>query len=148
MRLLIQRVSKAKVSVEGQTVGEIGNGLLIFLGIGEGDTETDCKEMASKAARLRIFEDENAKMNLDLSQVGGCALIISQFTLYADTHKGNRPNFLGAAKPEMAKMLYERFISEMKAILGDNRVAEGVFGSMMDIELVNKGPVTIWVDCC
>jgi D-tyrosyl-tRNA(Tyr) deacylase len=148
MRLLIQRVSQAKVNVEEKTIGEIGNGLLIFLGIGEGDTEETCKEMADKAARLRIFEDESCKMNLDVNHVSGSVLVVSQFTLYGDTRKGNRPNFTSAAKPEEAKRLYECFIEEIKAILGENRVAEGLFGAMMKVELINDGPVTIWVESC
>jgi D-tyrosyl-tRNA(Tyr) deacylase len=148
MRLLIQRVSQAKVMVSGKTTGQIGNGLLIFLGVGESDTEEICKEMAGKVSRLRIFEDENRKMNLDINQVSGSVLIISQFTLYGDTRKGNRPNFTQAAKPEEAKNLYERFITEIKAILGINRVFEGVFGAMMQVELINDGPVTIWIESC
>jgi D-tyrosyl-tRNA(Tyr) deacylase len=148
LRLLIQRVSQAKVTVDGKTVGQIGEGLLIFVGIGEGDTEYDCSEMAEKAVRMRIFEDENGKMNLDLLQIGASALIISQFTLYADTRKGNRPSFTEAAKPEAAKRLYEQFIIEMRVHLGNEKVAEGIFGAMMDVELINKGPVTIWASSC
>src|SRR5438105_6144541 len=128
MRLLIQRVSKASVTVEGATVGEIRKGLLVFLGIGQDDTEAICKEMAEKTARLRIFEDENGKMNLDIDQISGSALVISQFTLYGDASKGNRPNFTAAAKPEAAKKLYECFLRELRALLGEPRVAEGVFG--------------------
>ena len=122
--------------------------MLIFLGVGESDTEAICKAMAGKAARLRIFEDMNGKMNLDVNQVSGSALVISQFTLYGDASKGNRPNFTGAAKPEIAKKLYEYFILELKALLGENRVAEGLFGAMMKVELINDGPVTIWLDSC
>jgi D-tyrosyl-tRNA(Tyr) deacylase len=148
MRLLIQRVTKASVSVDEKTVGEIDPGLLIFLGVGTDDTENICKEMATKAARLRIFEDENGKMNLDVNQISGSALVISQFTLYGDANKGNRPNFMNAAKPDLAKKLYEQFIAELKAILGENKVAEGIFGAMMEVELINNGPVTIWLDSC
>ena len=104
--------------------------------------------MAGKGARLRIFEDENGKMNLDVNQVSGSVLVISQFTLYGDTRKGNRPNFTAAAKPEDAKRLYEKFIYDLKQILGENKVAEGIFGAMMEVELINDGPVTIWVDSC
>src|SRR5437867_2289535 len=107
MRLLIQRVSKASVTVEGAIVGEISKGLLVFLGIGHDDTEATCTEMAGKIARLRIFEDDEGKMNLDVNQISGNALLISQFTLYGDASKGNRPNFIAAAKPEAAKKLYE-----------------------------------------
>ena len=148
MRLLIQRVSKAKVTVGGNISGEIGKGLLVFLGIGEEDTDAICAEMAGKTSRLRIFEDENGKMNLDVDQVSGSVLVISQFTLFADTRKGNRPNFTSAAKPEKAIKLYEKFISDLKQLLGENRVSEGVFGAMMEVELINDGPVTIWVDSC
>ena len=148
MRLLIQRVSKAKVTVEGEITGEISKGLLVFLGVAEEDTEAICIEMAEKTARMRIFEDENGKMNLDIDQVSGSILVVSQFTLFADTRKGNRPNFTSAAKPEKAKKLYEKFIVDLKQLLGENRVAEGVFGAMMEVELINDGPVTIWVDSC
>jgi len=148
MRLLIQRVSRAKVTVEGETVGEIGPGLLIFLGVGEGDTEETCLEMAEKASKLRIFEDEAEKMNLDVTSVTGSVLVISQFTLYADTRRGNRPSFTGATKPEIAKKLYEKFVQNMRALIGETRVSEGVFGAMMDVELINDGPVTIWIDSC
>src|SRR5438045_8400188 len=127
MRLLIQRVTRAKVTVEGKSVGEIGNGLLIFLGVGEGDTEAVCSEMAEKAFRLRIFEDEKGKMNHDVTFGGGSVLVISQFTLYADTANGNRPSFTEAAAPENAKKLYEYFIRKMKELLGENRVSEGIF---------------------
>ncbi len=148
MRLLIQRVRYATVTIKGNIAGKIGPGLLIFLGIGEGDTDEICAEMAEKASRLRIFEDETGKMNLDVSSVLGSVLIVSQFTLYADTRKGNRPSFTEAAKPEAAERLYQNFIRRMKELLGENKVAEGVFGAMMDVELLNDGPVTIWVDSC
>jgi D-tyrosyl-tRNA(Tyr) deacylase len=146
MRLLIQRVTYAKVTVEGKTAGEIGPGMLVFLGVGEGDTDEICAEMARKATHLRIFEDENKKMNFDVTLGFKSVLVISQFTLYADTRKGNRPSFTSAAKPEEAKRLYEKFISELKALIGEEKVAEGVFGAMMKIELLNDGPVTIWVE--
>ena len=148
MRLLIQRVSRAKVIVDANIVGEISKGLLVFIGIGEEDTEAICSDMAGKTARMRIFEDENGKMNLEIDQISGSILVVSQFTLFADTHKGNRPNFTSAAKPEKAKKLYEKFIADLKQLLGENRVAEGVFGAMMEVELINDGPVTIWVDSC
>lgn len=148
MRLLIQRVTHAKVTVAGDTAGEIGRGLLIFLGVGEGDTDEICSEMAGKASRLRIFDDENGKMNLDVSQINGEILVVSQFTLYGDTRKGNRPSYIAAAKPEEAKRLYEKFILDFKGILGENKVSKGVFGAMMEVELINSGPVTIWVESC
>jgi D-tyrosyl-tRNA(Tyr) deacylase len=148
MRLLIQRVSRASVRVEGKIVGVIDKGLLIFLGIGENDSEADAKEMAGKASRLRIFEDQNGKMNLDLNGISGKILVVSQFTLYGDTRKGNRPNFTSAAKPQLAQELYTFFVSELKSLLGENRINEGVFGAMMEVELINDGPVTIWLDSC
>jgi len=148
MRLLIQRVSKAKVTVNSQVSGEIGRGLVILLGVGKGDSEQDCSKMAEKVVKMRIFDDKNGKMNLDVLQVSGSILIVSQFTLYADTRKGNRPSFISAAKPEEAKRLYEIFIDEVKGFFGENKVATGVFGAMMDVELINDGPVTIWVDSC
>ena len=146
MRLMIQRVSRASVTVAGETVGSIGPGLLVFLGVGTEDNEVICDEFAAKVTRLRIFEDEAGKMNLDVQQTGGSILVVSQFTLYGDTRKGNRPNFTAAAKPELAERLYRRFIRQLGHILGEHRVAEGQFGAMMDVELVNDGPVTIWVD--
>ena len=148
MRLLIQRVSRAKVTVDHKVTGEIGAGLLVFLGIGEDDTDEICSEMVKKASHLRIFEDEQKKMNQDVASVSGSVLVVSQFTLYADTQRGNRPSFTKAAKPEFAMGLYNKFIYEMKQILGENRVAEGFFGAMMEVELINDGPVTIWVDSC
>ena len=146
MRALIQRVSRAKVSIEGKVVGEIGTGLLIFVGIGQADSESECTKMAEKISKMRIFEDSDGKMNMDVIQRGACALIVSQFTLYADTRKGNRPSFVAAARPEEAIRLYRYFVDQIKSILGENKVAEGVFGAMMDVELINEGPVTIWVD--
>ncbi|MEI8134456.1 MAG: D-aminoacyl-tRNA deacylase [bacterium] len=148
MRLLIQRVTRATVSVESELIGQIGAGFLIFVGIGAEDTEQDAQKMASKACKLRIFDDSDGKMNLDILQTGGSALIVSQFTLYADTAKGNRPNYTQAANPSLAKSLYERFIDECITILGTERVAQGRFGAMMDVELINDGPVTIWLDKC
>ena len=148
MRLLIQRVIHAKVTVGGETTGEIGKGLLVFLGVGEEDTDDICVEMAAKTSKMRIFDDENGKMNLDVNQVNGEVLIVSQFTLYGDTRKGNRPSFIAAAKPEEAKRLYEKFIREIRQILGENKVFQGVFGAMMEVELINDGPVTIWVESC
>ncbi|HYM20966.1 MAG TPA: D-aminoacyl-tRNA deacylase [Candidatus Kapabacteria bacterium] len=148
MRLLIQRVSQAKVTVAGETTGEIGRGLLVFLGVASDDTEVICDEYAGKITRLRIFEDDDAKMNLDINEVHGSILIVSQFTLYGDTRKGNRPSFTAAAKAEPAERLYRRFIAKLQELLGIDRVREGRFGAMMDVELTNDGPVTIWIDNC
>ncbi len=134
--------------MDGKITGEIGKGLLVFLGVGEDDTGAICAEMAGKTVRLRIFEDENGKMNLDIVQISGSVLVVSQFTLFADIRKGNRPNFTAAAKPDKAKKLYEKFITDLKHLLGEKRVSEGVFGAMMEVELINDGPVTIWVDSC
>ncbi|MBS1902717.1 MAG: D-tyrosyl-tRNA(Tyr) deacylase [Bacteroidetes bacterium] len=146
MRLLVQRVSRATVTVEGQVCGAIGAGLLVFLGIAAEDTRSNVDELTSKLVKLRIFEDEAGKMNLDVQQTGGSILVVSQFTLYADTRKGNRPNFMAAARPEVAEPLYRYFVESLTDILGPNRVAEGRFAAMMDVELVNDGPVTIWMD--
>lgn len=146
MRLLIQRVSRANVTVENEIIGEIGRGLLVLLGIGEADTEETCRKMAEKVVRLRIFGDADGKMNLDVQQAGGSVLVVSQFTLYGDAHKGNRPSFTGAAPPEIGEALYEKFCSELAGILGPERVATGRFRAMMDVELTNEGPVTIWLD--
>lgn len=146
MRLLIQRVSRAKVTVSGEITGEIGHGLLIFVGIGHNDDVARVKEMTEKVIKLRIFEDEAGKMNLDVASRGGSVLLVSQFTLYGDARKGNRPSFIDAARPEKAKELYARFVSELREKMGSERVAEGRFGAMMDVELVNDGPVTIWLE--
>lgn len=146
MRLLIQRVSRAKVTVSGEITGEIGHGLLIFVGIGHNDDIARVKEMTEKVIKLRIFEDEAGKMNLDVTSRGGSVLVVSQFTLYGDARKGNRPSFIDAARPEQAKELYDRFVSELREKMGTERVAEGRFAAMMDVELVNDGPVTIWLE--
>lgn len=144
MRALLQRVSQASVTVDGQVVGQIGWGLLILLGVGQNDSETEVKLLSEKIAHLRIFEDEAGKMNLSLLDVGGSALVVSQFTLYADVRKGRRPSFTDAAPPTVAEPLVERF----KAALAGYglTVASGVFGASMQIDLRNEGPVTIWLD--
>jgi len=146
MRLLIQRVSRAKVTVSGEITGQIGHGLLIFVGIGHNDDIARVKEMTEKVIKLRIFEDEAGKMNLDVTLRGGSVLVVSQFTLYGDARKGNRPSFIDAARPEQAKELYDQFVSLIREKMGTERVAEGRFGAMMDVELVNDGPVTIWLE--
>jgi D-tyrosyl-tRNA(Tyr) deacylase len=144
MRAVVQRVKMAKVLINGEVVGEIGNGLLIFLGVGVGDTKENADFLASKIAHLRIFSDRNDKMNLSLLEVGGEALVVSQFTLWGDCRKGRRPSFVRAADPVIASDLYQQFIGflEAKGI----RVEQGRFQEMMDVHLVNDGPVTMLVD--
>src|SRR5579883_2134442 len=144
MRALLQRVSRASVTVENEIVGEIGPGLLILLGVGHGDSEAQAKTLAEKIVYLRIFEDEASKMNRSLLDIGGEALVVSQFTLYADVRKGRRPSFTDAAPPSLAEPLVERF----KAALAAHGipVEGGVFGAHMDVALINDGPVTVWLD--
>ena len=144
MRCFIQRVKKACVTVEGNTIGQIGKGLLIFFGAGIGDTEELAKKYAEKIVKLRIFEDENGKTNRSLKDVGGELLVVSQFTLYADCRKGNRPNFLNAAPPEEAEQLYEYFVSCCRELAG--QVETGSFGALMEVELCNDGRFTILLD--
>lgn len=141
MKLLIQRVISAKVEVGGSVTGEIGRGLLILFGAGQGDTPEDCVRLASKVSRLRIFEDENGKTNLSIKDVGGKILSVSQFTLLADCSHGNRPSFTLAAEPGLAKSLYERFNSELEGL--GLTVRTGVFGARMELSLVNDGPFTV-----
>ena len=141
MRAVIQRVSEADVTVEGTVTGAIGRGLLVLLGVGHGDTEETARALAAKIARLRIFNDPQGKMNLSVEDVAGGVLVVSQFTLLADTRKGNRPSFTDAAPPQEANRLYELF-SDAVAAFG-LPVARGIFGSHMDVRLVNDGPVTI-----
>ena len=145
MKAVIQRVSEALVLVDGFTVGEISRGFLVLLGVMEGDTEKDAEIMASKIAKLRIFEDENEKMNLSLTDVDGSILSVSQFTLCADVKKGNRPSFTPSAKPDEAKRLYEYF---NKCLIkeGVMKVATGIFAADMKVSLINDGPVTIIFD--
>lgn len=143
MIALIQRVLEANVSVKTELVDSIRGGMLILLGVRSEDSELDAKYLAAKTANLRIFSDENDKMNLSLLDTGGDALVVSQFTLHADTRQGNRPSFTDAADPAKAKELYEHYIHEMKTLIGNDRVHEGVFGAMMKVKLVNDGPVTI-----
>jgi D-tyrosyl-tRNA(Tyr) deacylase len=143
MRALIQRVTQARVIVEGQTIGEIGRGLLVLLGITHTDTPEQAQWLADKVASLRIFADDEGKMNRDLSEAGGAMLIVSQFTLYGDARKGRRPSFVDAAGPDHAVPLYEAFINAVKAL--GIPTATGRFGAMMQVELVNDGPVTLMV---
>jgi D-aminoacyl-tRNA deacylase len=144
MRAVVQRVSRAKVTVAGEVSGEIGAGLMILLGVGKEDSAVVAGALAEKAANLRIFEDENEKMNLSLLDVKGAALVVSQFTLYGDARGGRRPSFIAAATPELAKALYEEFCAALRTL--GVAVATGVFQTMMSVELVNEGPVTILLD--
>jgi D-aminoacyl-tRNA deacylase len=144
MRALLQRVTRASVSVDGAVVGDIGAGLCILVCAMPGDDEGRARALAEKIARLRIFRDERGKMNLSLADVGGSALVISQFTLAADTSRGNRPGFSGAAPPDMARALYEGFADHLAAL--GIPTARGVFGAEMQVALVNDGPVTLWID--
>ena len=141
MRAVIQRVSRATVTVEGEVTGAINHGLLVLLGVGHGDTEETARALAAKIAKLRIFGDEAGKMNLSVQETGGGVLAVSQFTLLADTRRGNRPSFTGAAPPEQANRLYEVFCETLSAL--GLPVAKGVFGAHMDVDLTNDGPVTI-----
>lgn len=144
MRAVVQRVKSASVSVEGKLVSEIGAGVLIFLGVAHEDTVTQIEYIANKVANLRIFEDEEGKMNRSLLEMGGAALVVSQFTLYGDCRKGRRPSFIKAARPELANALYEEFIIALEQ--QNIPTQGGTFQAMMDVELVNDGPVTILLD--
>ena len=144
MRTVVQRVTHASVKVDGQTIGEIGKGFLILLGVAEEDDEAIADKMADKICRLRIFEDENGKTNLSLADVGGEILVVSQFTLYADCKKGNRPSFVKAGNPEKANRLYEYFMKRCETHV--QTVEHGQFGADMKVELLNDGPVTIMLD--
>ena len=144
MRALIQRVSHASVTVDEKVVGEIGGGLLVLLGIGHGDSEAQIKTLTEKIVHLRIFEDDEGKMNRSLLDIGGEALVVSQFTLYADMCRGRRPGFTDAAPPAIAEPLVERFKDAIAAY--GLKVAGGIFGAYMQVELLNDGPVTLWLD--
>ena len=144
MRLLLQRVSRAEVRVDGRVTGSIGGGLVVLVGVGHSDTDAEADSLAEKVVELRIFRDDDGKTNRSLLDVGGELLAVSQFTLFADTRKGRRPSFIDAAGAELAERLYERFASAVEA--RGVRVARGVFGAEMEVELVNDGPMTIWLD--
>ena len=147
MRALVQRVSEGGVFIDKENyTAEIGKGMVILLGIKTGDTEEDVIYVADKCSNLRIFEDENEKMNLSIKDINGEALIISQFTLYGDTAKGNRPGFTDAARPEEAIPLYEKFIARVKSNIGEGKVKTGKFGAMMLVKIMNDGPVTLTVE--
>ena len=145
MRLLIQRVSRASVEIEGAVKGAIGKGFLVLVGVTHEDTEEDMEYLAQKLLKIRIFDDENGVMNLDLQQVGGELMIVSQFTLLASTRKGNRPSYIAAAPEAVSRPMYERFVQRMESLTG-RKVQTGEFGADMQISLVNDGPVTIWID--
>jgi D-tyrosyl-tRNA(Tyr) deacylase len=144
MRAVVQRVSRAKVTVAGQVTGEIGLGLLVFLGVGQGDSRLEAEYMAGKIAGLRIFEDEHGKMNSSIAEVNGRVLVVSQFTLYGDVRRGKRPSFDGAAPPDKASELYEYFVQRLRS--ARLPCETGRFQEMMSVELVNEGPVTILLD--
>ncbi|MFY9560426.1 MAG: D-aminoacyl-tRNA deacylase [Terriglobales bacterium] len=144
MRAVIQRVSRAQVTVNGATTGEIGRGLLVLLGVGTADTHADADYLAEKTIGLRIFEDPDGKMNLSVAETGGALLVVSQFTLYGDVRRGKRPSFDAAAPPQPARELYDYFVEKVRA--AGLRCETGRFQEMMKVELVNEGPVTILLD--
>lgn len=148
MRFLIQRVSEASVTVDQQIIGSIGKGFLVLIGISQTDTQAVADKMIRKMLGLRIFEDENGKTNLSLQDVNGSLLLVSQFTLYADCRKGNRPSFINAGAPDLANALYEYILAECKKQLPEpvERIQHGSFGADMKISLLNDGPFTIWLD--
>lgn len=145
MRAVIQRVTKASVTINGSINAKINQGLLILLGVGVNDTSEDISWLSNKIANLRIFSDEDGHMNLSLKAINGNAIVVSQFTLFASTKKGNRPSFLNSAKPEQAIPLYEAFVKQLETDLGKS-VGTGIFGADMKVELLNDGPVTITID--
>lgn len=145
MRVVVQRVLKASVTVDGELVSQIGNGLLVLLGIEDADTQNDIEWLTKKIANLRILNDENGVMNRSLIETNGDAIVVSQFTLHASTKKGNRPSYLRAAKPEIAIPIYEKFVGQLEQELG-RKVGTGIFGADMKVALLNDGPVTITID--
>lgn len=146
MRVVLQRVSRAEVRVEGRSVGSVGRGFLALVGFTAGDSDSELAWIADKIAGLRVFPDEEGKMNRDVREIGGSILVVSQFTLYADTRKGRRPSFVNAAPPEEAELRYNEFIEELRR--RDLPVESGEFGALMDVELVNDGPVTLILERC
>ncbi|MFE8072900.1 D-aminoacyl-tRNA deacylase [Marinobacteraceae bacterium S3BR75-40.1] len=145
MRALIQRVSEASVTVEGEVVGQIGRGLLVFVAVVEGDDDAHCRRLVERVTHYRVFPDENGKMNRSLADIEGQLLVVSQFTLAADTRKGRRPSFSGAAEPSLGKRLYEQFVAESLQVL-PGRVETGIFAADMQVRLINDGPVTFWLE--
>jgi D-aminoacyl-tRNA deacylase len=146
MKAVVQRVSRGSVSIGGEVRASIGRGYVILLGIRHGDTAAEARNLAEKCAALRIMEDAGGKMNLSLDDVQGSVIVVSQFTLYGETRRGNRPSFIDAARPEEAQPLYETFVQVMRGILGPGRVHTGEFRAMMEVTIVNDGPVTILID--
>jgi D-tyrosyl-tRNA(Tyr) deacylase len=145
MRIVIQRVTQSEVTIAGRSVGKIGKGMMILLGVEADDTDADIEWLCGKVARLRIFDDENGVMNLDIQQTEGEVLVVSQFTLYASTKKGNRPSYIRSAPEPISRPMYEKFLERLSATLG-KRVEHGEFGAEMEVSLVNDGPVTICID--
>ena len=143
MKALVQRVAEASVTIDGEVVAEIGRGYLVLFGVTHGDTEAMADKLASRVVKLRIFEDENGKTNKSIEDVAGSVIVVSQFTLYADTDHGNRPGFSNAARPDLAIPLYERFVADLRAALGPERVSTGRFGADMKVRLLNDGPFTV-----
>ncbi|MDD4870711.1 MAG: D-aminoacyl-tRNA deacylase [Kiritimatiellae bacterium] len=143
MKALIQRVSRGNVTVEGQVTGSIGRGFVVLIGVKTGDTEENAQYLAHKTVNLRIFPDKDDKMNLSIMDINGEILVISQFTLYADTKKGNRPSFIQAAIPETAEKLYNEYTNALKRTIGDSRIKTGTFRASMVVEIINDGPVTV-----
>lgn len=146
MRAVVQRVREGSVAIDGSLQERIGKGFVVLLGIRKGDTAQAAEYLADKCSHLRVFEDAEGKMNLSLQDVGGEALVVSQFTLYADAQKGNRPGFSEAAGPEEAEPLYKAFVQRMRSVIGDAHIHTGVFRAMMQVTIVNDGPVTILID--
>ncbi|MBQ8916241.1 MAG: D-tyrosyl-tRNA(Tyr) deacylase [Alistipes sp.] len=145
MRQLIQRVKEASVSIDGREVARIGKGFLVLLGVTHDDTEEDLEYLAQKLTKIRLFDDTEGVMNLDVQQVGGDVLVVSQFTLLASTRKGNRPSYIAAAPEAVSRPMYERFVQRVEALTG-RKVATGEFGADMQVSLTNDGPVTVWMD--
>ena len=143
MKALVQRVTEASVTIDGEKVAEIGLGYLVLFGVTHADTEADAARMAERVVKLRIFEDDAGKTNRSIADVGGSVIVVSQFTLYADTAHGNRPGFSNAARPELAVPLYESFVAHLRKLLGDGRVQTGRFGADMKVRLLNDGPFTV-----
>lgn len=145
MRVLIQRVTSGKVTIDGRVIGQIGKGYVVLLGIKEGDSEKDARLLAEKTVNLRVMSDRQGRMNLSIKDIDGELLVISQFTLYADTSAGRRPSFIQAAKPELANKLYQYYVDQLKK-MGVKNVQTGEFGAYMKVEIVNDGPVTIMLE--
>lgn len=146
MRIILQRCSEARVTVDEKVVGEIAKGYVVLVGFSPQDTQVEIEWMAKKVVNLRLFSDAQGAMNLALPQVGGSVLVVSQFTLYANAQKGNRPSFMASASGEVAEPMYHAFITQLQSLLGPERVAQGEFGADMEVHLVNSGPVTICLE--